>query len=185
MEDQQIIELFLQRNEDAVAQTEQKYTKYCRAIAMRILRSPEDADETLNDTWLAAWNCIPPHIPGCLSTFLGRLTRNISLNRIRADHAQKRGAAEARVVFEEVEEWLASSQNIEQEITEQELADAIGAFLDSIPETQRNVFVRRYWYMQSIAEIAGAHGFSESKVKSMLLRIRKKLYARLKEENFV
>lgn len=185
MEDQQIIELFLRRNEDAVAQTEQKYTKYCRSIAVHILESSEDADEVLNDTWLAVWNAIPPHMPECLKTFLGRLTRNISLKRIRSEKAIKRGAAEVRVVFEEVEEWLQSSQDIEQEISEQALADAINAFLETISETERNVFVRRYWYMQSISEIAAYHGFSESKVKSMLLRIRKKLYARLKEENYL
>lgn len=185
MEDQQIIELFLQRNEDAVAQTEQKYTKYCRSIAVHILERSEDADEVLNDTWLAVWNAIPPHIPECLKTFLGKLTRNISLKRIRSEKAVKRGAAEVRVVFEEVEEWLQSEQDIEQEISEQLLADAINAFLETIPDTERNVFVRRYWYMQSISEIADYHGFSESKVKSMLLRIRKRLYTRLKEENYL
>ena len=185
MEDQQIIELYLQRNEDAIAQTEQKYTPYCRSIAARILHIPEDADEALNDTWLAAWNSIPPHIPECLQTFLGRLTRNISLKRVRSEHAQKRGAAEVRVVFEEVEDWLSSSQNVEQQVAEQELAEAINDFLDSISPIERNVFVRRYWYMQSIAEIAAYHGFSESKVKSMLFRIRKKLHARLKKENYL
>ena len=185
MEDQQIIELYLQRNEDAIARTEQKYTPYCRSIAARILHVPEDADEALNDTWLAAWNSIPPHIPECLQTFLGRLTRNISLKRVRSEHAQKRGAAEVRVVFEEVEEWLASGQNVEQQVSEQELAEAINDFLDSISAVERNVFVRRYWYMQSIAEIAAYHGFSESKVKSMLFRIRNKLHARLKKENYL
>lgn len=185
MDDQQIIELYFQRNDDAVLQTERKYSVYCRSIAINILHSPEDADEALNDTWLAAWNCIPPHIPECLKTFLGKLTRNISLKRVRSGKALKRGADEARVVFEEIDEWLASSQDIEQEITEQELAGAINAFLDSISETERNVFVRRYWYMQPVKEIAGAHGFSVSKVKSMLMRIRKKLYARLKEENYL
>lgn len=185
MEDQQIIELFLQRNENAVAQTEHKYAKYCRSIAVHILHSPEDADEALNDTWLAAWNAIPPHIPECLQTFLGRLTRNISLKRVRSEKTLKRGAAEVRVVFEEVEDWLQSNQNIEQEISEQVLADAINIFLDSISDTERNVFVRRYWYMQSISEIADYHSFSESKVKSMLFRIRKKLYAKLKKENLI
>ena len=185
MEDQQIIELYLQRDEDAITQTEQKYTPYCRSIAARILHIPEDADEALNDTWLAAWNSIPPHIPECLQTFLGRLTRNISLKRVRSEHAQKRGAAELRVVFEEVEDWLASGQNVEQQVSEQELAKAINDFLDSISPIERNVFVRRYWYMQSIAEIAAYHGFSVSKVKSMLFRIRKKLQARLKKENYL
>lgn len=185
MEDQQIIELFLKRNEDAVAQTEKKYANYCRSIAVHILHIPEDADEALNDTWLAAWNSIPPHIPECLKTFLGRLTRNISLKRVRSDKAIKRVAAEIRVVFEEVEDWLQSEHSIEQEISEQELTSEINRFLDSISDTERNVFVRRYWYMQSITEIADYHSFSESKVKSMLFRIRKKLYSRLKKEKYL
>ncbi|MBR1383875.1 MAG: RNA polymerase subunit sigma-70, partial [Ruminococcus sp.] len=105
MEDQQIIEMYLERNEDAVAYTEQKYSGYCRSIAIHILHIPEDADEALNETWLAAWNCIPPHIPERLQTFLGRLTRNISLKRVRADKTLKRRAAEVRVVFVVGENW--------------------------------------------------------------------------------
>ena len=185
MEDSQIIELFLDRDENAVVQTEQKYTNYCRSIASNILGTREDTDEALNDTWLAAWNCIPPHTPSCLRTFLGRLTRNISLNKLRSENTQKRGSAEVRVVFEEVEEWLASDQDIEREISERALADTINEFLDGLNDTERNVFVRRYWYIQPISEIAEHHGFSESKVKSMLFRIRKKLYKRLKKENFL
>ena len=185
VEDRRIIEMYLQRNEDAVVQTECKYTKYCRSIAVQILDNPEDADEAVNDTWLAAWNCIPPHIPVCLKTFLGRLTRNISLKRIRSEKALKRGSAQVRVVFDEVENWLRSEEDVEQQISEQALADEIDRFLDSVSDTERKVFVRRYWYMQSVAEIAEHHGFSESKVKSMLFRMRKKLYARLKKENFI
>ncbi len=185
MEDQQIIEMYLQRNENAVAQTERKYTKYCRSIAIHIMHCPEDTDEALNDTWLAAWNSIPPHIPECLQTFLGRLTRNISLKRIRSESTLKRGSAETRVVFEEVEDWLQSEQNIEQQLSEQALAEEIDRFLDSISDIKCNIFVRRYWYMQTITEIAEYHGFSESKVKSMLFRIRKKLYAKLKKENYL
>ena len=185
MEDHKIIEMYLQRDENAVIQTEQKYTKYCRTIAVHIQHNPEDADETLNDTWLAAWTSIPPHIPQCLKTFLGRLTRNISLNRVRSENTLKRGSAEMRVVFDEINEWLISSQDIEEEVSEQELANEIDLFLDSISDTERNVFVRRYWYMQSIVEIAEAHNFSESKVKSMLFRIRKKLFMRLKKENYL
>ena len=185
MEDKQIIELYLERNENAVVQTEKKYSYYCRSIANRILDMPEDCDEALNDTWLAAWNCIPPHIPECLKTFLGRLTRNISLKRVRSDKAMKRGSAEVRVIFEEVSEWLHSDHDVERKVSEQALSDEIERFLDSISDIERNVFVRRYWYMQSIAEIAEYHSFSESKVKSMLFRIRKKLYEKLKKENYL
>lgn len=185
MEDPQIIALYLSRDEEAVAQTVQKYTAYCRAVAQHILQSPEDAEEALNDTWLAAWNSIPPHEPSCLQTFLGRLTRNISLNKLRAAKTKKRGAAEAQVVFEEIAEWLASGEDVERQVSEQALTEAINTFLGSIPDTERNVFVRRYWYMQPVSEIAAAHGFSESKVKSMLFRTRKKLYTRLKKEGYL
>ena len=185
MEDQQIVELYLQREEEALVQTQQKYTNYCRSVALRLLRSHEDADEAVNETWFAAWNSIPPHKPLCLQTFLGRLTRNISLKRIRSDNAQKRASAQARVVFDEVRDWLASDEDIEQEISEQELAAAINDFLGTVSHTERNVFVRRYWYMQSITEIAEALGFSESKVKSMLFRIRKKLYTKLEKEDYL
>ena len=185
MEDKQIIEMYLERNEDAVVQTERKYTKYCWTIATHILHIPEDVEEALNDTWLSAWNSIPPHIPECLQTFLGRLTRNISLKRVRSEKAMKRGAAEVRVIFEEVADWLQSNQDVEQQVSEQELADVINRFLECISDTERNVFVRRYWYMQSITEIAEYHDFSESKVKSILFRIRKKLYTRLKKEDYL
>lgn len=185
MEDNRIIELFLQRNEAAIAETERKYTSYCRSVAARILQSSEDSEEALSDTWFAAWNSIPPHIPENLKTFLGRLTRNISLKIIRRSTAKKRGSETVRVIFDEVEEWLCSEDNVEQEVSERALADTISNFLESIPDAERNVFVRRYWYMQSVSEIAEYHGFSESKVKSMLFRSRKKLYSRLKKENYL
>ena len=161
MDDDQIIEMFFNRDENAVAQTESKYTHYCRSIAARILNSIEDTDEALNDTWLAAWNAIPPHKPQNLRTFLAKLTRNISLNKIRYNKALKRGSAEARVVFEEIEEWLKAEDDTEKKITEKAIAESINGFLDRISETERNVFVRRYWYVQSISEIADYHGFSE------------------------
>lgn len=185
MEDNTIIELFLHRNEDAIAQTEQKYSNYCRSVASGILNDAEDTKEALNDTWLAAWNCIPPHIPERLQYFLGRLTRNICLKMLRSRNAQKRSAPEVRIIYDEIEEWLVSDNSIEAEISAKELSEAINVFLDSITETERIVFVRRYWYMQPIAVIADALGFSESKVKSMLFRTRKKLYTKLRKEGFV
>jgi len=185
MEDQQIIELFFSRSETAVSETENKYAAYCRSVAMRILQSPEDTEEILNDTWLAAWNCIPPHHPERLQTFLGRLTRNIALKRLRTDRAQKRGTPAMQLILDEVADWLRSDEDVEQQISEHTLTDAVNAFLAGLPETERNIFVRRYYYMQPIAEIAAAHGFSQSKVKSMLLRIRKKLHTKLKKEELL
>lgn len=185
MDDRQIIELFLQRNESAVTEAAKKYEGYCRAVAVRILQSPEDIEEALNDTWLAAWNCIPPHEPECLQTFLGRLTRNICLKQCRAQQAQKRGADELCVVFEELEGCLSSGQDVEREISAKELADSINRFLGGLPDSERQVFVRRYWYMQPVAEIADACDFSQSKVKTMLHRLRKRLAAKLKKEGFL
>ena len=177
--------MYIQRNQEAVIQTEMKYTQYCRSIAVHIQHNLEDANEALNDTWLAAWNSIPPHIPKCLKTFLGRLTRNISLKRVRSENALKRGNNEIKVIFEEVENWLQSDQDLEREVAEQELTEELNLFLDSVSDIERNVFVRRYWYMQSISEIAEYHGFSNSKVKSMLLRVRNKLKKRLEMENYL
>ena len=185
MDDDKIIEMFFKRDEKALAHTEDKYSLYCRSVAAHILNSKEDTEEALNDTWLAAWNAIPPHKPEHLKTFLAKLTRNISLNKVRSDKALKRGSAEVRVVFEEIEEWLTAEDDTECKISEQVTADSINDFLAGISETERNVFVRRYWYMQPISEIAEYHGFSESKVKSMLFRLRKRLYAKMKKEGLI
>ncbi|MBR3446528.1 MAG: sigma-70 family RNA polymerase sigma factor [Oscillospiraceae bacterium] len=182
MEDAQIIERFFRRDEAALHETDRKYHGYCRKIAMQILQSPEDADEAVNDTWLAAWNSIPPHRPERLQTFLGRLTRNISLKKLRSSQAVKRGAGNAEAVLDEVADWLRAEHDTESEADARMLADAINRFLDKLPETDRQVFVRRYWYFQSVAEIAEALSCSESKVKSMLYRTRNKLHTALEKE---
>ena len=185
MDDREIIALFWQRNERAVEQTAQKYTAYCRTIAAQLLHSPEDTEEVLNETWFSAWNSIPPHKPLSLRNFLGALTRRLCWNRIRTDCTKKRGGGEQALIFEELENLLVSSQDVEKEVSDRALADALNQFLGSISETERNVFLRRYLYMQPVAEIAAFHGFSESKVKSMLSRIRKKLHAKLKKEGYL
>lgn len=185
MEDERIIGLFIARNEDAVSEAQQKYSRYCGSIAANILGSREDAEEAVNDTWLAAWNAIPPHIPARLQSFLGRLTRNISMNKLRNENAQKRGSGEAKVVFDEVSEWLSSGQDVEDTVDESIITDSLNEFLGSISETERNVFVRRYVYFQPVAEIAQAHGFSVSKVKSMLLRLRNRLRKKLEKEELL
>ncbi len=182
MEDAQIIERFFRREESALHETNRKYHGYCRKIAMQILQSPEDADEAVNDTWLAAWNSIPPHRPERLQTFLGRLTRNIALNKLRSGQAKKRGAGNSEAVLDEVADWLRAEHDTESEADARMLADAINRFLDRLPETDRQVFVRRYWYFQSVAEIAVVCRCSESKVKSMLYRTRKKLHKALEQE---
>lgn len=185
MEDHKIIELYLERNENAIAETNKKYRGYCYSIAYNILQSNEDSEEAVNDTYLGAWNSIPPNAPDVLQTFLGRITRNISLKKIRSRSTQKRGSGAIFLVFDEIEELIPSKQDTENDIDAKELAKFINTFLKSLPETERKVFVCRYWYFDDVSEISKQFGFTESKVKSMLFRTRKKLLNKLKTEEYV
>ena len=185
MDDSEIIELYFQRSEEAVTQTASKYGKYCYQIAYHILSSREDSEESVNDTYLAAWNTMPPRRPTILSAFLGKLTRYISLDRWKKRSAQKRGGGQVALSLEELEECISGSNNPEKEVDRKELLRYLNRFLDALPETQRRVFVCRYWYLESIPEIAARFGFSESKVTAMLHRLREKLRARLQLEGLL
>ena len=185
MDDSEIIELYFQRSEEAVTQTASKYGKYCYQIAYHILSSREDFEESVNDTYLAAWNTMPPRRPTILSAFLGKLTRYISLDRWKKRSAQKRGGGQVALSLEELEECISGSNNPEKEVDRKELLRYLNRFLDALPETQRKVFVCRYWYLESIPEIAARFGFSESKVTAMLHRLREKLRARLQLEGLL
>ena len=168
MEDKKIIELYWDRDESAIVETQKKYGNYCYSIAKGILRQREDAEEVTNDTYAGAWNCIPPHRPEILRTFLGKITRHLSLKRIREKMAQKRGCGEAELVLEELEECIPSASRVEQTMEEKELAEILNSFLEKLPVTQRRVFVCRYWYFDSVEDIAKHFGFGQSKVKMML-----------------
>lgn len=185
MEDKQIVELFLERNERAISESEKKYGRFCGSIASNILRDKEDVREVLNDTYLGAWNSIPPNTPEKLASFLGKITRNLCLNRVRSRNAAKRVKSEADIIFDEVSDFICSGNDVEDEIEAKELSVFITEFLFSVSETERNIFVCRYWYFDSIEAIAEAYGFSRSKVKSMLFRIRKKLHNELEKENLI
>ena len=186
MDDEKIIALFLERDENAIAEMRQKYAAYGGSVARRILHDSSDAEEALNDTWFRAWRSIPPYEPKCLRLFLSRVTRNISINMLIHRNAQKRGAGEASVVLDEVADWLVSDRDdVEGDVDERLLTDELNSFLAELTDTERNVFVRRYTYFQPIAEIVQAHGFSENKVKSMLLRLRKRLRTRLEKEELI
>lgn len=185
LEDDRIVELFWQRSETAIRETAAKYGGYCRYIAYNILYNREDAEESVNDTYLDAWNCMPPHRPSVLSTFLGRITRRISIDRWRRKHADKRGGGEMDLVLEELENCAADSKTVEEEIEERETARMIREFLDTLPSVERRVFLRRYWYLDSIASIARDFDFSESKTASMLYRIRQKLRKKLESEGYL
>ena len=183
MEDQGILELFLKRSEQAVVETDKKYGGYCYAIAYNILSSREDSEESVNDTYLTAWNTIPPRKPTLLQAFLGKITRHISIDRWRKQSAQKRGGKEMILALEELGECL-DTRGMEAEITSRELTRVLNGFLASLSETERNVFLCRYWYMDTIETIAKITGFSQSKVTSMLHRSRGKLRKKLAEEGY-
>lgn len=182
MEDREIVELFCRREQAAISETQKKYQNYCLAIAKNILYSSEDADEILNDTYTAAWNTIPPHRPEILSTYLGKITRRLSLKRLREKTAKKRGAGEIPAAFEELEECVPDRWDISQELEEKQLTALLNAFLEVLPEEERRVFLCRYWYCDSIREISGRFGFGQSKVKMMLKRTRDKLRECLEKE---
>lgn len=184
MEDNGIIDLFFHRSEQAIAEIDKKYGSYCYAIAYHILSDREDSEESISDTYLAAWNTIPPKKPRVLNAFLGKLTRHISIDRWRRRSAQKRGGGEMLLALDELGECVASS-DMEAEITQRALARILNDFLETLPETERNVFLSRYWYLDSISAIAGLTGFSQSKVTSMLHRTRGKLRKKLSQEGYV
>ena len=165
MEDTDIIELFLNRSEEAIRQTDIKYSKLCFGIAWNILLNKEDSEECVNDTWLITWNEIPPKIPKILSAFLGKITRNQAIDSHMADINGE---------LERLEETVQYS--LEHNIKRQEILDVLDEFLKGLKEEDRDIFVRRYWYMDDIKEISKRHSVSESKVKSSLFRSRKKLW---------
>ena len=184
MEDHQIIALYCQRQTNALAETQKKYGRYLLSIANHILSRYEDSEECVNDTYLAAWNSIPPQKPGVLSTYLGKITRRISIDRWRARTAGKRGGSETDLALEELEWCVSGSRSLEDELDRKELIRALDRFLGALPEMERRVFLQRYWAMASIGDICALYHFSESKVASMLHRTRKKLRTALEKEGF-
>lgn len=182
MEDHAIIELYWERSEDAISKTAAKYGGYCYTIAYNILSNNEDAEESVNDTWLAAWNTMPPRRPKLLAAFLGKMTRYISLDRWKNRTARKRGGGEVPLVLEELEECISGEDSVEKEYLQKEFAESLNQFVENLPDVERKVFLCRYWYMDSIETIAERFGFSESKVASMLHRTRGKLRKMLEQE---
>ena len=182
MNDKNIVDLYFNRDEEAITQTDKKYGRYCYSIAYNILTNKEDAEESVSDTYMTAWRAIPPRRPSVLSTFLGKITRHISIDRWRERSANKRGGGEVTLALEELEDCVAGLQNVEMEYERKELIRAYVKFLDMLPDTERRVFLCRYWYVDSVEAIAEKFGFSQSKVKTMLYRTRAKLRKQLAEE---
>lgn len=185
MEDNRIVNLYWVRSEDAIAETSKKYGRYCYAIAYNILSNAEDADESVNDTYLDAWHNMPPHRPSILSAFLGKITRRISIDKWRERTADKRGGGEIVLALDELADCIPSGHSVEHEVEAAVLEKVINDFVMSLPLMERRVFICRYWYLDPISAIAGQFGFSQSKVKMMLHRQRQKLLSILESEAFL
>jgi RNA polymerase sigma-70 factor (ECF subfamily) len=184
VDDSKIVELYWQRNENAINETNSKYGAYCYTIADNILHNKEDSEECVSDTWLKAWNAIPPTRPLKLQLFLAKITRNLSFNRFNAKSAEKRGSGEISLVLEELAECIASESDVESEYISKELGKCINAFVRTLPERDCNIFVRRYFFTESISAIASRYGLTDNNVMVILSRTRKKLKTHLIKEGF-
>lgn len=184
MDDKQIIALFEARSQDAIAETKRKFDPLCRALAGKLLRSEEDVEECLSDTYLALWNAIPPAKPAPLSTFLAKITRNLAMKRLEHLSAEKRGA-DVTVSFEELDGCIPFGPTPETVYEEKELARAIGDFLQKQSKQNRVIFLRRYYFFDSVKDIAAYMGCGEETVKSSLHRTRKKLKSYLIKEELI
>ena len=172
MDDAAIIELYWDRDERAIPATADKYGAYCTAIARNILGSREDAEECVSDTYLKAWESMPPQRPNVLSSFLGKIVRNLSLNRYRHNVAEKRGGGELPAVLDELSELVSGSSDTERELYLKELVRAVDGFLGTLSPQKRSIFISRYWHTDSISEIAKRHGMKDGAVSMTLNRLR-------------
>ena len=182
MDDVQIIELYWARSDRAIEESAVKYGRYCHTIAYNILRSDEDSEECVNDTWLNAWNAIPPKHPSPLSAFLGRITRNLALNRWKRSKADKRGGGQVELALEELSGCIPSADSPAQAVEDAAVVELLDGFLGALPPQTRKIFMLRYWYLCPVGEIARLLGVGESKVKMTLMRSRSRLRELLEKE---
>lgn len=183
MEDQQIVDLYFARSESAITETDRKYGRYCHSIAYNILEDHEDVKEIVNDTYLKAWNTIPPNRPDPLKPYVGMISRHLSLDRYEEYHTQKRGG-QVPLVLEELAECIPDNDSQEDIGESVALKDALARFIRSLPDKTQRIFLRRYWYASSVAEIAEEYGMRENSVNVLLHRTRKKLKDHLQKEGF-
>ena len=184
MTDEQIIGLYFARSEEAIAVTGQQYGGYCKEIAMRILQDVWDSEECVNDTYLKAWNSMPTHRPSVLSTYLGKIARQLSIDVFRKKNSTKRYASEYAVSLDELGDSFSDGSTPEQTYDAKLLDEAINRFLRTLPDDARNTFIGRYYFFDSLKDVAGYCGMSEAKAKSMLYRTRQSLKAYLVKEGF-
>lgn len=180
MRDEEIINLYWERQEKAIYETDQKYGKYCNTISFNILQNSEEAKECVNDTYLKTWNSIPPQKPNILKVYLGRIARNLAINQYERKKAKKRDYT-LEIALEELNECISSNNNIEEELDYKELVNILNIFLSELSQDKRKIFLERYWYLYSIKEISFNNKISESNVKITLLRLRNQLKNYLKE----
>ena len=182
MEDVSIIALYNQRDEKAIEETSLKYGAYCYSIANNILSDAQDSEECVNDTWMKAWNTIPPSRPRSLKLFLARITRNLSIDRYRNSHRLKRGRT-VSATLDEISTFV-PSRDVDDEIERKELATLLNTFLHSLPPRDSNIFIRRYFFVEEVSVIAEKYGLSESNVFKILSRTRVKLKKYLEKEGY-
>lgn len=184
MQDAEIIELYWSRDESAIKATQDKYETYLTKIAYNVLADTQDCQESVNDTYLAAWNSIPPHRPAVLSSYLRKLTRRISIDIFRRKHREKRQASEFALSLTELEDCIPAASTPEEELETQLLARTINTFLHSLPADARHLFIGRYYFLDPLKEVAAYCGMSESKAKTTLFRTRCRLKEYLQKEGF-
>ena len=182
MKDIDIIKLYFERSEKAISETAEKYGRYLMYIAKNILSSHQDSEECVSETYLKAWNTIPPEVPQKLRTYLGRITRNNAINQYNRNSAKKRGEGTVNVIFSELENCIPSKFSVDCAMDDKLLVELIENFLYSQSSMKRNIFIRRYWYCESVSDIAKDFSVSESKVTAMLYRMRLKLKEKLEKE---
>lgn len=184
MEDEEILDLYFARDEQALVETDRKYGPYCFTLANSILNNAQDAEETVSDTYLKTWNAIPPRRPGILKMFLAKITRNLAFSRWRNLSACKRGGGELPLVLEELEQCIPGQSSAEEEWNAKELARTIRSFLDTLPSREQDLFLRRYFFVEESESIARRYGMKQSTVLRTLSRTRAKLKKYLTQEGY-
>ncbi len=184
MEDEAILNLYFARDEQAVTETDRKYGRYCYTLADNILHNPQDAEETVSDTWLQAWRSIPPQRPQVLRMFLAKITRNLAFTRWRSQSAEKRGGGETALVLEELAGCIAGPGRVDDRLNGQELARTIRSFLATLPVREQDIFLRRYFFVEESEVIARRYGMKPATVLRTLSRTRAKLRTYLQKEGY-
>ncbi len=185
MQDEEIVALYWQRSEEAIRHTERKYGHYLTKLSYNILADWEDSKESVNEAYLRAWNSMPPHRPNVLLTYLCKITRRVSIDVLRKRSSVKRRPSEYAQSLSELEDCVSAGNTTEEEVDLRLLAKVIQAYLETLSEELRDVFLGRYYFSDSVREVADRYGMSEAKVKSMLYRIRRGLKKHLEQEGFL